>query len=246
MEKYVVTGYTPTFWANWGLSWLASLKESGTDAKVIIAYSGELPEAVHDALTVHEVILIPVASGAQERDVRFQTWTAIAYHASMHPGVYAFWDGDAFFQEDVSQIFELAETKMAVCQNFNPGMVAAPGHIWNLFLDFYKAADYISPGITSVDVLGAFALHFRKLVAVQDNTWNFTSIPTLKLGEKLTHRDVPVKVVHPAGHIKNLPEYRPFMFFSRNPVVMEKWNNLMTKKGVFRRRSFFKHVHHPV
>lgn len=246
MEKYVVTGYTPSFWNNWGLSWLASLKESGTDAKVIIAYSGELPEAVHDALTVHGVILIPVASGGNEWDVRFQTWTAIAYHAGMHPGVYAFWDGDVFFQEDVSEIFELAAAKMVVCQNLNPGMIAAPGHVWNFFLDFYKAADGISPGIASVDVLGSFALHFSRLVSVLDNTWNFTSIPTLKLGEKLTHKDAPVKVVHPTGHIKNLPEFRPFMYASRCPTVFERWGNLMTKKGVFRRRSFVKPTHHLV
>lgn len=239
MDQYIVTGYTPTFWNNWGISWLASLKESGTKAKIVIAHKGDLPDAIHDALTAHGVILVPVGG---IDDMRLQTWTTISFLGKNRPGVYAFWDGDVFFQENVSAVFDLATEKMVVCRNLNPGLVAAPSHLWEFFWQFCTAADHINPGITSVDALGAFVSHFPAFVSIQDDTWNFTNIPGLKLGEKLTHRGEAVKVVHPSGHIKNMPETKSYLFAEKYPDVFTRWNGLMNKKGVFTR--FLKRTHH--
>ena len=100
----------------------------------------------------------------------------------------------------------------------------------------------ISPGIQAQDVVGAFITHFPKMVSIQDNTWNFTDIPSLRSNGKLTYKNNVVRVVHPTGIYKSVPDARPFFFAEQQPALYNRWHSLMTKGTS--RSSFLKRVHH--
>jgi hypothetical protein len=235
---YTVTGYTPAYWNASGVSFFASWKEfAGDSSRLILVHDGPLPPVAEKKLLDEHVILIP-ASG--EGDIRYLTWKAISeYH---HDGTFVYWDGDSYFQDNVYTLFQAAEKKMVFTENLDAGMVGGPQHLWKFFVQFYEAVNNLSPGTQPQDIVGAFITHFPKMVSVQDNTWNFTALPSLRHIEgKLAYKGKPVRVVHPTGIYKTMPEAKSFFFAEQQPGLYSRWHSTMTK-GVT--HSFLKRVHH--
>lgn len=219
MHKYVVTGFDERYWQTWGASWLISLKEIAKhDPDFIIVIGFELSPATKTKLLEAGVMLIP---GKPTWNMRSEIFRCISELANGEPGIYAYWDADAFFQEDISEVFDLAKNNFIVSDNRSPGFLAGPYFQWTYLRDIQNIMSYF--GDTS-DVHLCILNYFDKFITKIDSTWNFTDIPHLKdVDGKLSYNNQVQKVIHLSGPIKMFLPNRDLVFWERYKDLFQKF-----------------------
>lgn len=104
MDQYVVTSFDQDNWAHGLVPWCASLREIARyDGKTLVI-DGGLPPAVAARLTSIGFGVVPGRGFA-----------ALAAFAEENPGVYAFWEADTYFQDDITEVFGLAADAFMCC-----------------------------------------------------------------------------------------------------------------------------------
>ena len=211
MHKYAVTGFDERYWQTWGASWLLSLKEFAKhDPEQIIIVGYDLSQNVKKKIEETGAWLLP---GKFTGDFRKDTLKTIAEFANGETGIYAYWDADAFFQEDISEVFDLAKDNFVYSSNRNPGFLAGPHYQWMYLRDIQNMMNFAG---NDNDLYWCLLTHFDKFTAKVDDTWNFTDVPHLKDVEGLLrYNDKVQKVIHPSGPIKPFLDDRKIVFWER-------------------------------
>jgi hypothetical protein len=235
MRKYVVTGFDERYWQTWGASWLISLKEMAHhDPDNVVVVGFELSQPTKTKLLESGVTLLAgkpkwkrPSNAPSLRPEIFRCISDLAMgHFSSEPGIYAYWDADVFFQEDISEVFDLAKDNLVVTSNRNPGFLAGPHFQWSHLRDIQNIMSYF--GDTN-EVHSCLLGYFEKFVTYIDPTWNFTDIPRLKdVDDKLTCDGKVQKAIHLSGPIKMFLPNRGLVFWERHKDLYQKF---MKKKS---------------
>jgi len=223
MNNFVITGFNESYWQKWGISWLASLKHIAKhDPNQIIIFGYDLSPGTQKKIVESGIQLLP---GKYSGDIRSDTLFAICELASKKPGIYVYWDADVYFQEDISEIFKLANEDILVSSNQNHGFLAAPDYQWFYMKDLFKLISFVGDTATIHECLFG---SFQKFTVQVDNTWNFVDLPRLKNNEDLlTYKDKVQKVIHPSGHLKLLLNNRNILFWE---LHKDLYNKFLDKK----------------
>lgn len=239
MDNYIVTGFTAGYWNIWGASWFGSLEEhAGFSGNKVVVALDDLPSMAVNKLELYDTF-VPQPPKSEE-DYRLRTLEVIGIMAKEKVGVYAYFDGDVYFQEEINKLFDLAADKMVVAENLNPGMIAGPSHLWLFFLDFHKAAQ-MTGNLSLAETLAAFQKHFPTFMSTVPDIWNWTNLPRLRqVGEYWGYSGEVARVVHPSGPVKNFPEAKPYLFSNKYATAYNRWNTIFTKGN----RGFLKRVRH--
>lgn len=228
MKNYVVTGFDEGYWHLWGESWLISIREfAKIDPQNIVVVGFNLSNHTKNKIIGLGVTLL---SGISLVDIRRDTMRAIVELAKKENAIFAYWDSDVFFQEDISEIFNIAKDDLIVSSNQNPGFLAGPSYQWMCVQDILNIMNFANDKGSLHECLIS---HFGKFVVKTDDTWNFIDIPHLKdVNNKLTYKGQIQKVVHPSGDIKRTLVNRRIFFWERHK---ELYQSIDRKKIVSRK-----------
>lgn len=212
MGNYVVTGFNEKYWQLWGASWLISLKELAKHDVTQIAVVGfGLSSNTINKINDTGVVLF---SGKSTGCIRNDVLRSIVDLARKESAIFAYWDADVFFQEDISEIFSLAQNDLVISSNKTQGFIAGPSHQWMLVHDILNMMNFLKDKGDFHDVL---IRHFSNMIIELDNTWNFSDIPHLKdIEGKLTYKGLVQKVIHPSGQIKKTLSNKGVLFWERH------------------------------
>lgn len=213
MKNYVVTGFDEEYWHLWGASWLVSLREFAKyDPEHIVIVGFNLSSNTKAKILDTGAMLFP---GISSGDIRSDTMRAITDFAKKEAAIFAYWDADVYFQDDISEVFKLAKDDLVVSSNGSPGFLAGPSYQWMCVCDVLNIMSFMNDKSSIHECL---TKHFDKFVTKIDNTWNFTDIPHLKdaADDKLAYKGQIQKVVHPSGHIKRTLNNRNIFFWERH------------------------------
>lgn len=229
MKNYVVTGFDESYWRLWGASWLVSLREIAKhDPEHIVIVGFNLSTNTQSKILEAGAMLFP---GVSSGDIRSDTMRAITDFAKKEAAIFAYWDADVFFQEDISEIFKIAADDLVVSANRSHGFLAGPSYQWMCVQDVLNFMSFMNDKSSLHECL---VNHFGKFVVKTDNTWNFTDIPHLKDVEgKLTYRGQIQKTVHPTGQIKRILNNRNIFFWERHKELYQTLDR--KKNGVARK-----------
>lgn len=235
MKNYVVTGFNEEYWNLWGASWLISLLEFAKyDPNLIVVVGFNLSANTKSKIIDTGVMLLP---GVYSGDIRCDTMRAITDFAKKEVAIFAYWDADVYFQEDISEIFKIAKDDLVVSANRSPGFLAGPSYQWMCVQDVLNMMNFMNDKGSLHECL---LNHFTKFIVKTNNTWNFTDIPHLKdVDGKLTHKDQVQKVIHPTGQIKRTLNNKNIFFWERHKDLHQLVNRkkisvrkLMAKSGL--------------
>ena len=195
--NYVITGFDSSYW-NWGMSWLTSLS-SKHDPSHTIVIDCNLNYNIKKKISDMGVKLIPCEY--QYNDIKSSILFTIINFSKKTSGIFAHWDADVFFQDDISDIFELSKNGLIVSRNNNSGFISGPSSEWSELLDIQNIINFAGDKNNFCDCL---IEHFGQLISKVDNTWNFIELPELKnIDGKLYFENKLQKVIHPSGVIKD-------------------------------------------
>lgn len=227
MQNYVVTGFNEEYWHFWGVSWLVSLKEfakHNPGQTIVVAY--DLPVSIKNKIIETGVILIPHQFSD---DIRSSTIQVILDLAKKESALFAYWDADVFFQDQINEIFDLGKNDLLVSKK--PGFIAGSSQKW-LYLE--EVLNIMSLTHDTSNVHDCLLAHFDKLISIVDDTWNFTEVPYLKdIDGYLAFKGIPQKVIHPSGEIKRMLINRNILFWERHKDLFSR--SLERKKINFRK-----------
>ena len=211
MKNYVVTGFSEEYWKLWGASWLVSLKElSKYDPEQIAIIGYDLSTSAKNKITDSGVMLF---AGETTGNIRNDTLRAIVDFAKKESAIFAYWDADVFFQEDISEIFSLAKDDLVISSNMTQGFIAGPPYQWMLVQDVLNMMDFLND---KGDFHHVLIRHFGNMITEVDDTWNFSDIAHLKdLEGKLAYKGHVQKVIHPAGQIKRTLVNKGIFFWEK-------------------------------
>jgi len=219
MRKFAVTGFDERYWQTWGASWLISLKEiAHHDPDHIVVVGFDLSPPTKTKILETGAMLLP---GKPTWHLRSEIFRCISELAAGEQGIYAYWDADTFFQEDIGEVFDLAKDNFVITANRNAGFLAGPAFQWVYLRDIQNVMSYF--GDTN-EVHSCIISYFDKFITKIDSTWNFTDIPHLKdVGGKLTHNDKVQKAIHFSGPIKMFLSNRDLVFWERHKDLFQKF-----------------------
>lgn len=211
IKEYVVTGFDENYWYFWGSSWLASLREftkHSPDQIVVVGFN--LSENTKSKINDTGVSFF---SEVHSGNIRSNTIRFITDLAKKENAIFAYWDADVFFQDDISDIFKIANNDLVVSSNLNQGFLAGPSHKWLLMKDILNIMSFVND---KNDPCKFLIDHYDDFILKIDNTWNFTDIPHLKdIDNKLSYKNQLQKVIHPTGQIKMAMKNKNILFFER-------------------------------
>jgi hypothetical protein len=220
IKEYVVTGFDENYWYFWGSSWLASLREfSKQSPEQIIVVGFNLSENTKSKINDTGVSLF---SGIYSGNIRYDTIQFITDLAKKENAIFAYWDADVFFQDDISEIFKIANNDLVVCSNLNQGFLAGPSHRWMFMSDILNIMSFFND---KSDPCNFLIKYHDDFITKIDNTWNFTDIPHLKdVDNKLSYKNQLQKVIHPTGQIKIAVKNKNILFFERHKDLHQTIN----------------------
>jgi len=235
MKNYVVTGFDEAYWHLWGVSWLVSLREIAKHdpERIVIVGFGLSTNTKSKILETGAMLFTGISFG----DIRSDTLRAIANFAKKESAVFAYWDADVSFQDDISEIFKIAKDDLVVSSNRSHGFLVGPSYQWMCVQDILNIMSFMNDKGSFHECL---INHFGKFLVKTDNTWNFTDIPHLKdVDGKLTYKGQIQKTVHPTGQIKRMLNNRNIFFWERHK---ELYQTLDRKKSAVLRKLMPKTV----
>lgn len=211
MTNYVFTGFNEKYWADFGSSWIYSLREVAQYKGEIIVIDFGLLDSSKNKLKEKDVKII-VNKG--EGDLRTRTIQELARFSKSNKGKFIYWDADVFFEGNIDEVFEEINDKIILTKNKNPGFLGGPYYQWGFVEDVISFMSLAKQKTDSAMIIDCLVNHFDKFIKYVGNTWNFielTQIDTKKIeidGEK-------PKVIHPTGALKSLLENKGFLFHDR-------------------------------
>jgi len=235
MKNYVVTGFDEEYWHLWGASWLVSLLELAKhDPEHIVVIGYNLSSSTKNKILNTGVMLFP---GISSGNIQTDTLRAITEFSRKEAAIFSYWDADAYFQDDISEIFNIAKDDLIVSSNRSPGFLAGPSYQWMCVQDILNIMSFMND---KGSVHECLSTHFSNFITKTDNTWNFTDIPHLKdVDGKLTYKGQVQKVVHPTGQIKRTLNNRNIFFWERHKDLHQSMGRrktgvrkLVTKSGL--------------
>lgn len=214
-KNYVVTGFDNDYWNQWGSSFIASLKELAKYKGEIVVVSFGLSKFIQDKLINYGIQVI------QGND----TFQSISEFASQNAGIYAVWDADVYFQDNIDEIFELATNQIVVTENY--GFYAASSEKFLFLQEVQKMISFLGKIDTDFyDYLSHYCPQIKKI----GNTWNYTDVVKLQDFEgKLCINEVCQKVIHPSGVIKKFLTGKNIAFLERYPEIHAEYSAIITR-----------------
>lgn len=229
MNNYAITGFDDNYWNLWGASWIISLRElAGFNPENTVVVDFDLSTNTKSKILDTGVILIP--GTIHSRDLRCDTMRAIVDLAKKEDAIFAYWDADAYFQEDIDEIFQIAKNDLVVSSNRIHGFLAGSSHQWMCVENILNIMSFMNDKGSFHECL---INHFEKFILKTSNSWNFTDIPHLKdIDGKLTYQGQVQKVVHLTGPIKRTLGNRNIFFWNRyeNLYLSKDGNKNVTRK----------------
>lgn len=209
----VVTGFNEKYWPVWGSSWLISLKELAKYSGPIVIVGYNLSPQTSKNIKNQNVKLV---TGKYTGNYRADTFRHIS---ELEGEVFAYWDADAYFQKDISEILEKAKNEFLISNK--PGFLAGSKKNWQSLRDIQKIVNFMG----DVDPYKYLTDYYSNALTKVEDTFNFVDVT------KLSNNDP--HVVHPHGPIKN-------MLFNRNILFSEKHKELIQKKNSTSRKLLLK------
>lgn len=234
MDNYVITGFNEKYWHLWGESWLISLsKIAKHNIENIIIIGFDLPERIKEKIIATGVVLINRKTSGL---IQSETLKAIAGFSKKESGIFAYWDADVYFQDNINDVFNLAKNDLIVSENCNSGFIAGTNQHWLHLNDLFNTMDFIGHKETLFQCLIA---NFKSSIKVLDNNiFNFTDMTLLKdIDGKLTYNEEVQKVVHPSGKIKDFLQNRNLLFWERHKDLYQDFSE---RKNNFKPRKLIK------
>lgn len=219
--KAVFTGFNENYWHLWGMSWLTSLQKIAQYKGDIFVVGFNLTEITQQKLVNAGVNLI---NSTADSNYRQNTLLEINRFAKNKDGVFVYWDADAYFQEPIDSIFDLAKETLVITTNSNLGFIAGPANQWQIF---EKMNSLMASFNDERNLFTSVLVYFDGLFNRIDDTWNFTNIGNLKdLNGKLIYKDKVQKVIHLSGFIKDCLNNKNILFQER----YKEYNSLFKKR----------------
>lgn len=219
--KAVFTGFNENYWHLWGISWLTSLQKIAQYKGEIFIVGFNLTEITQQKLVNAGVNLI---NSTVDSNFRQNTLLEINKFAKNKEGVFVYWDADAYFQESIDEVFELAKNEFIITKNSNLGFIAGPSNQWRIFEKMNSTMNFFDD---ERDLFTSVLVYFDGLFNRVDDVWNFTNIGNLRdVNGKLTHKDEIQKVIHLSGFIKDCLDNKNILFKER----YKEYNSLFKKK----------------
>lgn len=204
MDRYVVTGFNEYYWHQWGVSWIASLKELAKFDENILVVDFGLSQITKNKLIEYGAYLLPGVGS----DFRVGIFNAILDFSKKYPGIFAIWDADVYFQSNIIEIFGQAKNNLLITKN--PGFYAGTHeHIQTLS----KIQTLVSH-IQNAHFFDCLKNYFPQLYLEVDDSWNFTDVAQ-NIDDK--------KVIHPTGDIKKMFNNQNIAFWERHKDIYNKY-----------------------
>lgn len=214
MSNYVVTGLSEEYWHHWGESWIISLKELGRhDLSKAIIFDFGLSASSLNKIKKFNVNIIP----AQFRhDIRSDSLIAIADLKKEEKDIFAYWDVDCYFNDEIQSIFDLVDNNFLVTKNHDAGFIAGNSSQWRYISDIHNFNTFLN----DPNHLYNFLLNYlRKFTLEISNEWNHTDIPSL------FYNNLKPKVVHPVGSMKKSLVGKNLLFWEKHQDLYNQFSN---------------------
>lgn len=237
MENYVITGFDEKYWHLWGESWLISLSKiakHNIENTIIIGFN--LPCRIKAKIEKTGVVLINRKTSGE---IQSETLRTIASFSKKESGIFAYWDADVYFQDNINDVFDLAKNDLIISKNCNSGFIAGNHQHWLHLNDLFTAIDFVGHENTLFTCL---TKHFKSSLKILDNNiFNFTDMTLLKdIDDKLMYNNEIQKVIHPSGKIKHFLNNRNILFWDRYKDLYydfsKRKNNFKPRKLVFKKQ----------
>lgn len=212
MSSFVVTGFNEEY-ANYGLSWLISLRN-------LAQYQGDITIFGYDLSTVTKATVRKFDVNLVEHPNCINIRNDVLSKIKNVSGKIAFWDADVWFQDKIDEIFDIDEIAVTESQGF-------------FYASKWKFLGEIIEFSTRNNLNLDFSKQFNYCCKTLDSTWNYTNIIDLKNNETLTSQNSTVKVVHPSGKIKNHLDNLNILFWERHKELFLKNTKKSFRKIVF-------------
>ena len=216
MENYIATGFNEIYWKRWGVSWIASLREFAEYKGDILVVNFGLSISTRKKLAELGVTILP---GGYEANFRVGILNAISEFAEKHSGIFAVWDADVYFQDNIDEIFDLAKDQLVITDNV--GFYAGTSKDLASFKEIQNLISFIQQENHFAHEYLPYFPQARKI----GNTWNFTEVTKLQDDGKFTFNNEIQKVIHPAGPIKDFLPGRKIAFWERHKDVFKKYSD---------------------
>lgn len=219
MKNYVVSGFTHKYWNYEGASWLASLLNIAKyTPKQIIIFAFDLPLFVRNQISDYGIKIIECN---YEKNFRISTVKHICDYASNTNDNFAYWNIDAYFQEDISEVFQ-----SQICVTNNLGFISAPAKEWKFIKQIANAADVIN-----IDVASCLCKYYCGKTKILSDTFNFTDVGILnEVNEKLCFQNMPQKVIHVLPQMKTKIFDKQIAFADRHKELLHQFLNRSVSK----------------
>lgn len=207
----VFTGFNESYWANWGSSWIYSLREVAKYKGQIVVIDCGLSDSTRNKINEKEALII---KNNEPGEIRLRVFNEISRYSKKNKGNFVYWDADAFFEQKIDQVFDEISDKLIICSNKNCGFLGGPFYQWAFLEDIMRFMSLTKEEKTSNSVIECLRKNFSKFLQQVSNKWNFTEL--YQISEKKIEVDgIKPAVIHPTGGLKVLLEHKNFLFHER-------------------------------
>ena len=216
MNKFLISSFDEDYFARFGVSWFASLKEHANFDGVIILLAFDIKnQKIIDVLKSNGVVVITKNNIENKRREAFDTIAELQNHSE---GMYAYFDIDGYFDDDISNLYEIESgDNLLVASDYNMGFCAGKNMGWRMYQDYRIFEKFFQFEHSLFDFV-----EFNKKIVQIDNVWNCLEPNRLSSEDK-------VKFVHYNHGIKKVTNdiaELDFSFQKKYPELHNKWQSI--------------------
>jgi hypothetical protein len=236
--NFIFTALNEKYYKLYAIPWIFSLRQIANFQGQVIIIDFGLSESSKNELSKFNVVFI---GGDQQikKHFRFHALKIIAMFAEYNQGKIAWWDIDAYFQDNIDSLFEKDNDKFYVTKNLDFGFLYGSSNCW-------KSVSFVDNVISFFDEptdksFHEYFLNFSDKVELIANEWNFIDIFSLEdIDGKLFYKKIAPKVVHPSGYLKTFWDQHKFSLFEKHKEI---FNQTKCRPSIKKRAIFTKPQH---
>jgi hypothetical protein len=213
LNKFLVSSFDEAYFAKYGVSWFASLKEiANFDGMVILLAFDIENQKIIDVLKSNNIVVLSKKNVTDKRREVFDTISELQAHSQ---GMFSYFDIDGYFNDDISDLFEIkTDEYLMFASDYNMGFCYGSNFGWQMYRDYRTFEKFFQ----FEHSISGF-VNFNKRIAQIDNIWNCLEPNRLS-------SDVKPKFIHYNRSIKQVTDNisdLDFSFQKKYPDLYEKW-----------------------
>jgi hypothetical protein len=215
----IIVGFTHEYWLQWGVGWLASLKQFARyDEQIVFVLHDSFPKITVQQLSKYGVVIQLTTS----KDYCYETINA-ALSMMKKTEKNIFFHGDLYFQQSLESL--ASYERLFYAPN---GLLGGTKSQFEDFLQFYKITQLVRSYAFS-EVIALYAQHFPFIERLPE-IWH-PELSLLKWNEGFYIHNELAQLIH-FGSLKTSPEANNYKFQQKYFSIYEQWDRDLNKSKV--------------